>query len=365
MCGQCCGAWKLPVEDDLYTSLNKIDWVKNILKDTNTDFECLNDQRFLPKSEGICVFLDKTDNCCLLHKKLGPNQKPIECNRFPFAFARDKEGNIYVDTSFYCKAISENIGPKVNDLINEEYIAGFDVFEISDVVAYSPVVEVNLNIAIEIRQAISKYLYDQCIHLSIEDWVNPFISVFQLLIDIEGQIKKKQEIDIEQFIQKAGSKTFDQRMLMFKQKILTAFLLRKYSILPDVGKLLFNCSKFKEPIVVEEIDLKQYKCVTFASDIDSKSLLLKYLLDINQRTILLGHGHCLVGIYIEMFVAYCLLKWYMKALAIVDQSNISEGFHIKLAIRIVERYYIGHNVRFLELFRKSVTFIVLKSFLRV
>lgn len=364
MCGECCGAWNLPVEDPLYNKIRDIDWVDKIIQVTKVDFKTIDEQKYLPKVDGICVFLDKSDNCCLLHKKLGQSNKPLECNRFPFAFARDKRGNIYLDTSFYCKAIVDNKGINVKELITEEYIKDFDVFEISDIVAFSPVLDITLTQSIEIREVINRYLYEKCITLPVDEWATPFINAFSVLLAVEVKIKNKQDCDFESLFRKVESNNLDIKKLLFKQNIFTAFLLRKYRILPDVFTILFNNLKFKEPIIVEEIDLNQYKCITFDENLESKCLLLKYLLDINQRTILLGHGHSVVGIYIAMFVGYCLLNWYMKALAIIEQSNIVEGFHIKLAIKIVERYYIGHNVRFLELFRKPLTFIVLKSFLR-
>ncbi|MGD9581216.1 MAG: hypothetical protein AB7V50_07575, partial [Vampirovibrionia bacterium] len=89
-----------------------------------------------------------------------------------------------------------------------------------------------------------------------------------------------------------------------------------------------------------------------------------YLLDINQRTILLGHGHSVIGVYMAMYIAYCLIEWYYRAFKVLEETSFDELFYIKLAIKVVERYYIGHNVKFLELFRKPLSFIVLKSFLR-
>lgn len=337
-CGECCTAWNLPVEEKLYEKIIELNWVKELLKKQQQDFKITPTNIYLPKKEKICVFLASNKNLCLLQQNNGIDYKPLECQRFPFAFARDKNGEIYFDTSFFCKAIIKNEGEIISESLKKECLNNFDFFEFPEHIFLSFDKMVTIDEFQDIRKQINKYLFEHCISTNIENWPEFFLNTHNY---------------IEKFSPKSDIESQKIKKSNYKNKLLTSIFLRKNNIAPDFFKILLGIGRLKEPIIAEPINLSQLNDIKVPDEQEIKELLLRYLLDITQRNILHAHKHTFAGIILISLFAYHFTLWYSRALARVQSKNEVELFHLELAIRIMERYYIGHNVRFLENFRSK------------
>jgi lysine-N-methylase len=69
------------------------------------------------RADGACIYLGSR-NQCLVHEHFGPEVKPLMCRLFPFAFA-PVGGQLAVDVSFACRAVSEGRGGGLSALTSE------------------------------------------------------------------------------------------------------------------------------------------------------------------------------------------------------------------------------------------------------
>ncbi|MBY0403370.1 MAG: hypothetical protein K2X66_05695, partial [Cyanobacteria bacterium] len=83
--------------------------------------------------------------------------------------------------------------------------------------------------------------------------------------------------------------------------------------------------------------------------------LKAFLFQILQRKIGFTRGHRLNGILLEGCIAYFIVRWYTKTLAFLQEKPVCQLEDLTLAIRLTERYYTGHQPKFLEFFKKFPT----------
>lgn len=362
-CGECCGAWNLPVEDALYDKLKEQPLIQEILQKESTDFKLINNQIYLPKKEGICVFMDPNDNLCRIHRDIGPDFKPLECHRFPFAFAKDKSGGLYYDTSFYCKAIANNHGNSISQSITPEFLSMFDFFEFPDEVLFSPKIKVSAAFEEEFRLLLATELYKHCSKLSIDEWKYQFYKGYKTLCTVEKDLKQKKEVNLKSLQNVFENQNISPKQIIKKFKLANAFFLRKKQLFPDVIKLYRQRGDLLESIIAEPLDLNKVSKINIPEDKIIEELFLRYFLDVMQRKVLLAHGHSIIGIYIAMMILYNITLWYSQALARANEKSSVEYFHAELAVRITERYYSGHNLKFMELFRNEPTLKLIRLWL--
>jgi Fe-S-cluster containining protein len=352
-CGECCGAWNLPIEKDLFERLIKNEWIQARLKETDTAFQDIDGDIYLPKVKGICVFHNPQNKLCEIHQYLGEELKPIECQRSPFAFAKDKEGRLYIDTSFYCKAIVEGQQIQQNFELNETFLKKFDVFEFPDQILLTPGVLIPYQDLLALRSFICDYIYDSCIDKPLADWHETFLLIYKSLTEVEKQLKvSSQKSPPLEILKEKLAPSYLIKLYKEKHSLLEALFLRKQRIFPDSIKIYCKKGVLKEPIISEELNLEKISKLKYPPDKTINHALLRYTLNIISRNILYAHGHSFKGIYTAAYLAYVLANWYARALTCVDQCEEVDLFHQLLAIRITERYYIGHNVKFMELFRQ-------------
>ncbi len=360
-CGECCNVWNLPVNTRLYEKLLKEPYIKTILEKEQTCFKTINNSIYLPKKDGTCVFFDPESKLCGIHKNIAEDFKPEECLRFPFAFARDKNGRLYVDYSFYCKAILQNQGNPVQDYLIEEFISKFDIFEFPDKIALYHGNTTDVKTINSVQAVVSFYLYSKCLNIPVKEWGFQLYSGYSILQKLIKRHRTEKELSITELFQEFLELQPDQKHnYKFNINLLNAIFLRKKKIFPDAFLIFKNKGTLKEPIIAENLDLSSMKSLDFSSDKHSNLLLLRYLLNILNRNILFVHKHSFEGIYVAMIITYCITLWYAKALAYVDDSETIEPFHTELAIRVTERYYIGHNARFIENVRNKYRLSLLK-----
>ena len=110
MCGECCSSWNIPVETEKALQLLEKPWVQDRLKETHRHLTPMTDETYrIPLTdENVCVFL-ATDRRCMVEIHEGMALKPHECQRFPFAQVRLPDGSTWHETSAACKSISEKL----------------------------------------------------------------------------------------------------------------------------------------------------------------------------------------------------------------------------------------------------------------
>jgi Fe-S-cluster containining protein len=68
-------------------------------------------------ADGSCIYLGSR-NQCLIHEHFGPEAKPLMCRLFPFALT-PVGGQLGVDASFACRAVSEGRGGHLSERTSE------------------------------------------------------------------------------------------------------------------------------------------------------------------------------------------------------------------------------------------------------
>lgn len=86
--------------------------------------------------------------------------------------------------------------------------------------------------------------------------------------------------------------------------------------------------------------------VTQASEAPLKGFVFNLL----TRKLLLAHGYSLVGVLSLACGAVAVARWYAATLALMAGRMQTEPEDMVTAIRLVERYYTGHQPRFLAKF---------------
>lgn len=357
LCGECCGAWKLPVEEHLVELLEANDFSRQILKDNKKIFKKFQDEYHLPKTNGICIFQEKESGFCLIQKHLEEANKPLECKRFPFAFMKDLNDTIHFDTSFYCKAILSNEG----DLLDAEMIQSlskeFDYFRIPEKVLLTPYKEIPFEQATCLASLIREYFYEQLKKSTIQNGYIPLVSFYLSFCKTKKNFQIKDLDDCLTGIPLPIKRIQD---INSRIDLVVKFFIKKESFLLDTIKYLCNAGRIKEPVTNEIINLEHLKLLPVEDHENIIYLYCRYILDILDRKALLAHRHNIESLLLATIFTYKLVYLYSNILAYLDNSKSIDLFHIELAIRIVERYYIGHNVRFMEIFRKKRLYLPLK-----
>lgn len=122
-CGRCCGGWAIGLTEDDYAKVKDVAWgsLHPDLKDGELFVH--REQEYQAKissfphytkarKDGTCSFL--IDGLCFIHKVLGAESKPRNCQLFPYTFTPTPEG-IYVGLLYNSMAAVRNIGNPLSE----------------------------------------------------------------------------------------------------------------------------------------------------------------------------------------------------------------------------------------------------------
>jgi hypothetical protein len=90
-----------------------------------------------------------------------------------------------------------------------------------------------------------------------------------------------------------------------------------------------------------------------AESAEAQELLKAFVYNILNRFVLFSHGHWASDILAIACIAAILARWHARVLAKVDGRQDVNRQDMANAIRLVERYYTGHQPRFLAFFNQS------------
>ncbi len=119
-CGSCCSQpWDVVIEPDKAAVVDSVDWAADWPEMAGASL-----YRSVKRGNGKtlvlakradfrCVFLD-ADNLCRIHKKLGPEAKPVMCGQFPLIPSRAADAD-YVSVNYGCPAVQAGSGARLCD----------------------------------------------------------------------------------------------------------------------------------------------------------------------------------------------------------------------------------------------------------
>ena len=112
---------------------------------------------------------------------------------------------------------------------------------------------------------------------------------------------------------------------------------------------------YRDPkILPEPIVLADVHTMLWPTDSTSDAWLTGYVLNVMRRKVLLTYGYNLTRLYRLATVGVGLIRWYAKALAVMQDQPEPSQDDILLAIRLVERYYTGHQPNFFDSFDRGL-----------
>ncbi len=349
LCGECCSSWNIPIEAEKAEALLQKSWVQQRLRDTGRHLQRQSaDMYRIPLTdENVCVFLG-ADRRCLVEVNEGLTLKPHECQRFPFATVKAPDGNTIHDTSAACKSVSEKLllafqpiqpRPKVPETISpavsflpeamseirpEEWLA--DVQTVPDRVWQTL-----------FRQTDWETL--QKLRAGWKDWFQADVgSAEEALCRVRASLTKAGKTPPAQF--KAST---------WRQQALVLYFLRKPYQSFSLFELLHGRTYNDPRVFGEPLPLRDMNKVRWSPE--GEALLKAFAYNLLNRNRLLAVGGSVQSLVAMAGVAVGLVRWYAKALAVLQNAEATTQADVSTAIRLVERYYTGHQPRFFQFFQ--------------
>lgn len=341
LCGECCSSWNIPIETDKAQQLLQKEWVQQRLATTRRALsrQSADMYRIPLTDENVCVFL-ADDKRCLIEVNEGLTLKPHECKRFPFATVRMPDGTAIHDTSAACQSISEKLllafqpilpkpslspptepaeKPSIQD--SEAWLE--DIGDFPSQVWLSPFRKVDWQDYVAMRKIWRQWFEDDA------------LTADQALDAVKASLKRSSHL-----------KAAKPRPLL--NKLLTICFLRKPYRTLSVWGLLRGQIYHDSRLFGEAIQLRLQAQVLWEASLERH--LKAFLYNLLCRNRILSAGGSAESLQAMAGVAALLVRWYAKALASLQGAPKTSEKDVTTAIRLVERYYTGHQPRFFNFF---------------
>ncbi|MBY0449245.1 MAG: YkgJ family cysteine cluster protein [Cyanobacteria bacterium] len=336
-CGECCSSFHLPIEKEKAEILLSKAWVQSLLETWECAIEPVTPtmSRLPLKPDQTCVFLSE-EKRCLIHQHEGITLKPEECKRFPFAaivMPPDATGdsNIAFDVSASCKTVAESllrhflpIVPPEGELITPHELL--------------------------FPHTISMARYNETLS-QIKAVLNPDAVTGQNTPSftrlMERLSKIRQTLQSQQLSKKKPFNSF-----------LFNILARCWLRLPYGSYSRWSLwvgGTVQDPKLFGTVSMSVRDIERIPLDNLSEATLQQlsgFVYSLQSRKVLLSYGHSLQDLWVLSVISIALTAWYARALAFLQNRPQPEASDWSLAIRLVERYYSGHQPWFLESIRR-------------
>lgn len=392
-CGECCSKVMVPIERHLVEYLEQQAWVKNRFNallgeggEGKTRQDEIGFQRYdeshdvIPhREDGYCVFLGES-NQCLIEEVEGLQYKPVECQRFPFGSALpfdkqtgqtevpdsqtlDSQSLVY-DGSVGCRTLAKGL------------FDGITRWQPSDPSWYESQESENLPEKVAVTRFKSM------------DWgrYNQWVSHLNRCVLEEGEAEKaerqcrkdsdnkndftgmsswgvlceaKRSLDVLLKGGRLESPRVKTRVEGMEpahwepchwDRWLTVLLLRKPYGLMNTWAVLTEGDYLDIKIWgPQPVALKGHHQVAWPKVLDA--VVARFLVVILSRRLMLAYGHRLDDMLAMAIGTRALVRWYGRTLAHVQGALTVNEEDVLGAIRLVERYYTGHQPMFPESFR--------------
>lgn len=332
MCGECCSSISIPVEADKAEALLAKGWVRDRLKQHHRTLEKVTDKLYrLPLTdENVCVFLGENGACLIEHHE-GLALKPEECKNYPFAGLRMPDGTAVYDTSASCKTVAGSL------------LSAFK--PILPMPGREPAVH---DLSLPKQVPINAFR-----KVSLDDYLASLETIREVFMnpDIPALLALKQA---QQLINALPGKpgrlpeTYD--IPTTKRRQATLLFLRKPYGAMSWWELLTGGDYHDSRLFGDPLPLKSIPDAGWPPEQDMQ--VKAYLYNLLQRKALVAYGIPLTGILGMAAAAWCVVRWYGNVLAGFGNRAIVTAEDAAMAIRLSERYYTGHQPRFLAFFTR-------------
>lgn len=393
-CGDCCSSWNIPLEADKARVLLERPWVRERLAATRRTLTPMTTDLYrIPLTDqNTCVFLSD-DRRCLVEVHEGAALKPKECRRFPFAAVKmpaydlartdkaDKTGDIGYETSAACKKISDTlllafqpILPKPAESAGQEPAErgmsapeGNELWqlglEVANDAAFDLLETLPDRVPVSAFRTASWAAYDAWRKHLRTLFMDPVLSSHAALLKARRLLKHLPGLDSPAgspalFPQTATSNEPDEPgggkgWKGTTARWITLFFLRKpYRTLTWLR--LCQGHFYEDPrIFGTPVDLRARRAINgnWEERAENRRLLKAFLFSLLGRRLPLTRGQSLASLTAMAACACLLVHWYAVTLAwLRNDDQAVTPTDVSLAIRLVERYYTGHQPRFLGFF---------------
>ena len=376
MCGECCSSWNIPIETEKAKLLLEKPWVQARLKETRRQLTPMTIETYrIPLTdENVCVFLAK-DRRCMVEAQEGLALKPHECQRFPFATVRLPDGTDWHETSAACKSISEKlllafqpIQPKPEpskpclSTLGMEHDSSMDPKRLATDLAgaqarlsasLEPMALLPARIPLSGFRSVSATQYghyQQGLKTIFQSELHPEAALVQAAACLRQCVTPSDPNT--RHVEGSSIEPMSNQPARCFPKILswvlTVYFLRKpYRTLSGV-QLLLGLNYPDPRIFGEPISLQTQSRLPWNPQLNLH--LNAFLFNLLQRKRLLALGSSLATQLAMAGVACLLVQWYARTLAVLGGIDTINQKELATAIRLVERYYTGHQPRFLRWF---------------
>ncbi|MDX2084986.1 MAG: YkgJ family cysteine cluster protein [Candidatus Melainabacteria bacterium] len=359
MCGECCSSWNIHIERAKGDYLLQQPWVLARMKETGKSLTWYQRNSYLlPQTDQqTCIFLAE-DKRCLIEAHEGRDMKPLECQRYPFAAAPLPNGQIGFDASASCRTIANHLLLTFTEIVpsaseakeaGQSWLADFNVDEFPQRIkpkpwCLLPAQQWQWADYEQFRQQVHTYgatehlsaealLYGawRLVEASSHRWTGTVVAASFLLPAVSPVIRP-----------------------WARAWVLRWFLRKPYR--SHSGWELLRGQTYHDPKIfgpANPLDLAAVAQMGFSDEPTVGRLRQAFMYSVLNRKIPLAFGHSMLDWLSVATVALILVDWYAQALAWQQGAPLAEKMHMQGAIRLVERYYVGHQPAFLVRFRRN------------
>lgn len=387
-CGECCSSVSVPIEIKKAQYLATQPWVQQrfealLPEGGATHFKThFKTHSMIPlRDDGYCVFLGER-NQCLIEEKEGLEQKPTECQRYPFGSVRslnlnstesglsDEKQTLAFDMTVACQTISSGV-------MEGQLRWRPSAPEWYEALAEQEEVEVlPTRIKVSRFTSISQETYVRWVD-GLHEFVRPtefgrVTSSWGVLLFAKRSLEllvQDKTADVRGLYPKAksdgdtlslkGSSSIGDRFWAVMLLRRPYGLLSRWAILTEGNYLDVNVFG-PNPIRLKEAS-SCHGDITWPEEMDEK--VARFLVVLLSRRLLLAFGHRLNGLLAMAIGARALVHWYGRTLALIQSKASVDVGDVQGALRLVERYYTGHQPMFPETFRWRVGWGVLAKWM--
>lgn len=328
----------MPIARAKTAALLALPWVRARLQQHQAQIQPLDaDFDLLPHTaQGYCVFLGD-DRRCMIQALAGAALKPDECHRYPFAALRLPDGTLGLDYSLSCKSLSQALAQQQAGVLPAPGVSPEPLETAFPArVRVTGIRRVGWQTFQAYREAIAAVCY------------TPGVSADAALGAITRLMRSLRDT------RPVASPVFPEKSLrvsgVWHTLWVWGYVRRPYGMLSLWA--VMRDGAYADPKVLgrQPLSLRGLRHTGWdTATLDP--LLTAFLAAFLRRYVLVAYGHSLAAMLLMAVCAMALVRWYARLLALAQDKHCPEPDDVRLAIRVVERYYTGHQPAFPERFR--------------
>jgi Fe-S-cluster containining protein len=352
-CGQCCSQWRVPIDAKRADYLRQQVWVQDRLKETGLSFLPAEQGGYrLPLThENTCVFFDTATHYCLIQQHEGPEAKPTDCQRFPFAAVTVAGQSPAFEVTAACSQVSKSllfaygqheapIGLDAKACLDHAEAMKAHGIPVKTVAHYPPPFQWMGRWPWEKLTAWSDGLRDALLNPKAE------IQSSEALL-----MMAKKRLDFSRLDSPILSSPFSvvhRKWLLTLEPLLVACFARKpYGIHTTWAFLSQGTYRDSELLGSSAtLELKQVWQTPWPQTAEGnragEARLRAFTFLLLTRKLPLAYGQSLYTQLSTAFVGLVLTRFYARCFAALCQEPSVQDSHVQMAIRVVERYHTGH-----------------------